>query len=136
MGWSQPIDATLLERRCCMGCRRIAGITAQQLRELWSLWRAGEPVTVIAQALQRPDTLVRRALDRTGGISPRERCRAERVLSTNEREEISRGIAARLSDRKIAAKLDRAPSTISRDERPTARLRGARAREISIARAN
>jgi IS30 family transposase len=87
----------------------------QQLRELWSLWRAGEPVTVIAQALQRPDTLVRRALDRTGGISPRERCRAERVLSTNEREEISRGIAARLSDRKIAAKLDRAPSTISRE---------------------
>lgn len=50
-----------------MGCRRVAGITAEQVRQLWSLWRAGEPVTAIAEALQRPDTLIRRALDRTGG---------------------------------------------------------------------
>ena len=98
-----------------MACRRVAGITAEQLRQLWRLWRAGEPVTAIAEALKRPDTLVRRALDRTGGISPRERCRAERVLSTDEREEVSRGIAAGLSDRQIATSLDRAPSTISRE---------------------
>ena len=42
-----------------MGCRRVAGITAEHVRQLWSLWRAGEPVTAIAEALQRPDTLIR-----------------------------------------------------------------------------
>src|SRR5262245_13329400 len=74
----------LRERRCWMACRRVAGITAEQRRQLWKLWRAGEPVTAIAEALKRPDTLVRRALDRTGGIAPRERYRAARVLSSSE----------------------------------------------------
>jgi IS30 family transposase len=98
-----------------MACRRVAGITAQQVRELWRRYETGESVTTIARALQRPDTLVRRALDRTGGIRPRERSRSKRVLSTNEREEISRGIAAGLSMCAIARVLGRAPSTIGRE---------------------
>lgn len=98
-----------------MGCRRVASITAEQRRELWNLWRAGEPVTAIAEALGRPDTTVRRALDRSGGIAPPERRRSKRVLSTSEREEISRGIAAGLTERKIAARLGRSHSTVNRE---------------------
>ena len=37
------------------------------------------------------------------------------MLSTSEREEISRGRAAGLSDREIAARLERSPSTVSRE---------------------
>ncbi|WP_157941952.1 helix-turn-helix domain-containing protein, partial [Escherichia coli] len=39
------------------------------------------------------------------------------ALSLDEREEISRGLVAKLSIRDIAAKLSRAPSTISREVR-------------------
>lgn len=100
-----------------MGRRRAAGLTAKQSEDLWRRWRAGEPVSLIAQALQRPMTLVQRALDRTGGMTPRPRRRSERVLSTGEREEISRGLAAGLSNREIAAALERASSTIGREIR-------------------
>jgi IS30 family transposase len=43
------------------------------------------------------------------------RMRSERFLSLEEREEISRGLKARESLRSIAARLGRAPSTISRE---------------------
>jgi IS30 family transposase len=52
-----------------------------------------------------------------GGIRPAPRRRSRRVLSIDEREEISRGIAAGGSLRSIAARLHRAPSTISRELR-------------------
>jgi IS30 family transposase len=51
----------------------------------------------------------------TGGIRPPERKRPACCLSMAEREEISRGLVAGLSIRDIASRLDRAPSTISRE---------------------
>ena len=54
-------------------------------------------------------------ISRTGGIRPPERVRSKHVLSLSEREEISRSIALGFSLRAIAAKVGRAPSTISRE---------------------
>src|SRR4051812_34618242 len=58
---------------------------------------------------------VRAYLVRCGGIRPAPRRRSAGRLSLGEREEISRGLAAGLSLRSIAAGLGRAPSTISRE---------------------
>jgi len=58
---------------------------------------------------------VRDLLHRTGGIRPVPKRRWEVRLSLAEREEISRGLAAGVSLRMIAAGLGRAPSTISRE---------------------
>ena len=58
---------------------------------------------------------VRAYLVRCGGIRPVPRRRSPGRLSLAEREEISRGLAAGLSLRAIAAGLGRAPSTVSRE---------------------
>src|ERR1017187_3740699 len=50
-----------------------------------------------------------------GGVRPRPRLRSERVLSLEESEEISRGLAEGVSLREIATRLGRAPSTVSRE---------------------
>jgi IS30 family transposase len=52
-----------------------------------------------------------------GGIRPAPRRRSRRMLSMDEREEISRGVAAGVSLRSIATGLHRAPSTVSRELR-------------------
>jgi IS30 family transposase len=46
---------------------------------------------------------------------PARRCRSLRVLSLAEREEISRGLAEGVSLRMVAVRLNRAPSTVSRE---------------------
>lgn len=51
----------------------------------------------------------------SGGIAPRERIRSERTLSIQDRETISRGLAAGDSFRAIARSIGRPPSTISRE---------------------
>jgi IS30 family transposase len=58
---------------------------------------------------------VQRILALGGGISPPVRRRAAGALRPQEREEISRGIAAGQSMRQIAASLGRAVSTVSRE---------------------
>ena len=52
-----------------------------------------------------------------GGIAPAPRRRARVALRGDEREEISRGIAAGQSMRQIAQRLGRSPSTVSREIR-------------------
>jgi len=52
---------------------------------------------------------------RSGGYSPPDRTRAERSLTANDREEISRGLAVGDSIRSIAIGIGRAASTISRE---------------------
>jgi IS30 family transposase len=101
----------------------------QQRRELWERWTAGEPVVEIAQALNRPAMSVYTLLRRHGGIAPWVRRRADRSLSAQEREEISRGLAAGASLRSVARALHRAPSTISREVRRHQGLDGYRACE-------
>jgi IS30 family transposase len=51
----------------------------------------------------------------TGGVQHHPPRRAQRSLSMAEREEISRGVAAGEPCRQIAARLGRAPSTVSRE---------------------
>ena len=50
-----------------------------------------------------------------GGIAPPDKTRSQASLTTREREEISRDLAAGLSFHRIAARLGRAPSTVSRE---------------------
>lgn len=90
--------------------------TPKQKAELWGRWRAGQCVADIARALERRSKSgVQRILALNGGISPRVRRRAAGALRPQEREEISRGVAAGRSIRRIAALLGRAPSTVSRE---------------------
>lgn len=89
---------------------------ASERAELWERWRAGQCVADIARALERRNKSgVYRVLALYGGIAPVPRRRAALRLGLEEREEISRGIAAGRSIRAIAAGLGRAPSTVSRE---------------------
>lgn len=89
----------------------------QQRRELWERWKAGEPVVQIAKALNRWPMSIYEQLRRHGGIAPLDRRRAVRALRLEEREEISRALAAGESLRSVARTLRRAASTISREVR-------------------
>lgn len=60
-------------------------------------------------------TGIQRIISREGGIRPPPKTRAASSLTHSEREEISRGLSSQLSIRQIAKKLNRAPSTVSRE---------------------
>jgi IS30 family transposase len=90
--------------------------TAREKAELWERWRNGQCVADIARALgRRNKSGVYRILAHDGGIVPLPRRRAAGALRLEEREEISRGIAAGRSIRRIARDLGRSPSTVSRE---------------------
>ena len=108
--------------------RKTRQLSEPERAELWRRWRVGEPIWLIAQSLPRRAGTVRSELDRTGGISPRERQRSARSLSLAEREEISRGLVAQRSLPGIAKSLGRATSTIVRE----VQLNGGRARYRAI----
>ena len=90
-------------------------LSPADIDEIWSRLRSGHSVKPTARALGLPTSTVRTYLIRCGGIRPDPRHRAAGRLSFEEREEISRGLAAGLSLRAIAAGLGRSPSTISRE---------------------
>ena len=89
--------------------------TKEQQSQMWDRWREGESLQAIAELFNRNYGSVAGILSRTGGIRPKERTRSRLSLMLSEREDISRGIAAELSIRSIAANLGRSPSTISRE---------------------
>ena len=92
--------------------------TPKQRAELWERWRSGQCVADIARALERRNKSgVYRILALNGGIAPPPRRRAQVALRGEEREEISRGIAAGRSMRHIAQGLGRSASTVSREIR-------------------
>jgi IS30 family transposase len=95
--------------------------------EVWGRWKRGEAQRAIAKALGVTHPTVHKLLRRTGGLAPVVRRRADRVLHTPEREEISRGLATGETVRAIAAQLGRAPSTISREVARHGGRRGYRA---------
>lgn len=86
-----------------------------QKAELWMRWKAGETARTIARGMGRADSSVQGWLRKAGGIAPRVRKRADRCLSLQEREEISRGLSAGESMRSIARRLQRDPGTVSRE---------------------
>jgi IS30 family transposase len=89
--------------------------TQTETAEVWDRWENGESLNSIARSLERGHSAVQGMLSRTGGIRPASKQRSRLALTMAEREEISRGIAAGLSIRAIAAQLGRAPSTVSRE---------------------
>jgi len=92
--------------------------TAQQRAELWERWKDGLSVAAISRALERRNkTGVQRIVTLHGGITPAPRRRALAALRFEEREEISRGLAAHRSIRQIARDIGRSPSTVSREIR-------------------
>src|SRR6267143_6042512 len=69
--------------------------TPKQRAELWDRWRNGQCIADIARALERRNKSgVYRVLALNGGITPAARRRSPVALRLEEREEISRGIAA------------------------------------------
>jgi len=98
------------------------GLTEEQKADMWRRWKAGYSIREICQALKRNSSPVHAQLAIRGGIAPPGRIRAV-VLKLPEREEISRGLGAGESVRSIARRLARAPSTVSRGNRPARRPR-------------
>lgn len=84
-------------------------------QQVWLLWKQGRPASEIGRALGCKAAAVRGVLAAHGGIAPAVRIRHAAGLTLAEREEVSRGLAAGWSYREIARRLDRAPSTISRE---------------------
>ncbi len=91
------------------------GYTWQQRAELWARYRAGDSVREIARDLAKDPGAVHGVIRLQGGITPRLRARSLRALSLEERELISRALAAGHSYRAIGRTLGRAASTISRE---------------------
>ena len=90
-------------------------LSPADIDEIWSRMRAGHAVKPTARSLGLSTSTVRTYLLRCGGIRPDPRHRAAGRLSFEEREEVSRGLAAGKSLRAIAVGLGRSPSTISRE---------------------
>ena len=86
-----------------------------QKAQMWERWKEGWTLQEIGKLFDRPHTSIQKILARAGGIRPADRRRAATALTLAEREEISRSIVAGESIRSIAARLERAPSTISRE---------------------
>jgi IS30 family transposase len=89
--------------------------TETQKALMWEHWRRGESLHQIAQLFERNHSSIQRIVAETGGIRPTQRCRSALALTLAEREEISRAVVAGRSIRSIAALLERAPSTVSRE---------------------
>jgi hypothetical protein len=97
------------------------GLSPGQKAELWGRWKGGQCASDIACALARTKGAIHHILAANGGIAPVARRRGPLALVLDEREEISRGIAAGRSIRRIAANLGRSPSTVSREVPPPRR---------------
>jgi len=98
-----------------MGYRGRIYFTEKQKSEIWDRGQRGESMSSIGRRFDRNSSSIYPVLAKTGGIRPAERRRSRLALTLAEREEVSRGLRARLSLRAIARQLRRAPSTISRE---------------------
>jgi len=98
-----------------MAQRGRPGLSPEQKRELWSRWKAGESLSEIGRALGKQPGSIHGVVAANGGYVPAVRRRSPRMLTISEREEISRGLAEGASLRRIAGRLHRAPSSISRE---------------------
>ena len=90
-------------------------LTCAERLELQRRVRSGETHLSAAAAVGCCAKSVQRLLEKTGGVMPRTTPQSALRLSCSEREEISRGLLAGESCRRIAAQLGRSPSTVSRE---------------------
>jgi len=93
----------------------MARFSTEDRETIWDMREAGVPVKRIAKHLGRQNSSLRMFIADHGGTRPSGRERSELRLSLEEREEISRGLAAGLSIRAIATGLGRSPSTVCRE---------------------
>jgi len=98
-----------------MAKRRRRMFSAAESAEVWDRWQRGEALNLIGRVFDRSSGAIFAHLRPHGGIRPVPRRRSRRVLGMDEREEISRSVAAGVSLRSIATSLHRAPSTVSRE---------------------
>src|SRR5271166_4359378 len=118
--WScaQPVSASLQADDVLveveMGVGPV-GFDVEQQALIWAMWRRGDAIREMERTLGETLPRIRRYLRESGGIPPIPRRRRVGHLSLDEREEISRGIAAGLSGRTIAEGIDRPSSTVSRE---------------------
>ena len=93
----------------------MARFSPEDKETIWDMREAGVPVKRIAKHLGRQNSSLRKFIADAGGTRPTARGRSELRLSLEEREEISRGLAAGYSIRAIAEALGRSPSTVCRE---------------------
>jgi IS30 family transposase len=98
-----------------MSYRRRIYFTSEQRSEIWDRWQRGESMSSIGRGFNRDSSSIYPLLSRTGGIRPPKRKRSRLALTPDERELISRGMAALHSIRSIAQELCRPASTVSRE---------------------
>lgn len=91
------------------------GFSYEQQAEIWIKWKNGDSLSDIGRALRKHPGSVHHLIAFNGGIIPLKKKRSKSHLSFEEREEISRSLAANISIRDIASHLNRSPSTISRE---------------------
>ena len=91
------------------------GFSETEEQTIWDMREAGVPGKRIARHWGRQPVSQHKFLSGTGGKRPSARERSELRLSLEEREEISRGLAAGDCLRAIAANLGRSPSTPCRE---------------------
>ena len=94
--------------------RRRISFTEKQKAEIWERWQS---IRSIGWLFDRNTSSIYPLLARTGGMRPPERRRSRLARTLAIREEISRGLRARLSLRAIAHQLCRAASTVGREVR-------------------
>ena len=87
----------------------------EERQTIWDMREAGVHVKRIAKHRGRQNVSLRKFIADAGGKRPTARQRSELRLSLEEREEISRGLAAGESIRAIAEALGRCPSTVCRE---------------------
>ena len=101
-----------MEREWSGNVRRLSHVDRAEIERLI---RGGETFATAAAAVGCSTKSIQRFLALTGGLKSRVKERSPLRLSLADREELSRGLVAGDSLRAIAARLGRAPSTISRE---------------------
>jgi len=91
------------------------GFSIEEQTDIWARWRKGESLSEIGRGVNKHAGSIWHLITFYGGISPQPRYRSKKALTFKEREEISRGLAAKLSIRQIAEKMNRSASTVSRE---------------------
>ena len=90
-------------------------LTDAEMAEVWVRRGAGETGTRIARHMGRYASSIRNYIREAGGVRPWARKRSRIALNLQEREEISRGVAAGDSYRLTGARIGRSASTVSRE---------------------
>ncbi len=91
------------------------GLPSDKRQQVWDMWKAGHSGSEISRAIGSPPGSIYSILLPYGGFYQPPQRRRHSALTLQEREEISRGLAAGDSYRTIGKALGRPASTISRE---------------------